>query len=113
MGDKKKYQSVLEAAYGGRIDVEENSREQLEDAFPSSTNKENPQRGGPKLHRERNGRPARDPPNAEAAGPVRLAIRPPINRLGDSQRGRAVGRVIDYPRLSLCINTSSIYNSRA
>ena len=50
MGDKKKYQSVLEAAYGGRIDDEENSRlmqsyrktiwEKFENAFPSNNKKE-------------------------------------------------------------------------
>ena len=51
MGDKKKYQSVLEAAYGGRIDDEENSRlmqsyrktiwEKFDEAFASNNKKEN------------------------------------------------------------------------
>ena len=46
MGDQQRYQSVLEHAYGGRIDDEENSRlmqsyrktiwEQFEEAFPSN-----------------------------------------------------------------------------
>ena len=50
MGDKEQYQSVLEAAYGGRIDDEENSRlmqsyrktiwEQFPNAFPSNNKKE-------------------------------------------------------------------------
>ena len=87
MGDKKRYQSVLEHAYGGRIEDEENSRlmqsyrktiwEQFEDAFPSNNKKENLQRGGPRPRRERAGRPPQDPPALEAEGPATIAIRPP------------------------------------
>ena len=68
MGDKKKYESVLEAAHGGRIDDEEKSRlmqsyrkivwEQFEEAFPSNNKLENMQRGEPRPRRERGGRPA-------------------------------------------------------
>ena len=68
MGDKKKYESVLKAAYGGRIDDEENSRlmqsyrkivwEKFEEAFPSNNKRENIQRGWPRPRRERGGRPA-------------------------------------------------------
>ena len=68
MGDKKKYESVLEAAHGGRIDDEEKSRlmqsyrkivwEQFEEAFPSNNKLENIQRGEPRPRRERGGRPA-------------------------------------------------------
>ena len=86
MGDKKKYQSVLEHAYGGRIDDEENSRlmqsyrktiwEQFEEAFPSNNKKENLQRGGPRPRRERNGRNPRNPQAVEE-GPANIAIRPP------------------------------------
>ena len=87
MGDKKRYQSVLEHAYGGRIDDEENSRlmqsyrktiwEQFEEAFPSNNKKENIQRGGPRARRERVGRPPRNPPPLEAEGPATIAVRPP------------------------------------
>ena len=62
-GDEKRYQSVLEHAYGGRIDDEENihlmqsykktSKEQFEGAFPSKNNEENIQRGGRRPRRER------------------------------------------------------------
>ena len=87
MGDKKKYQSVLEAAYGGRIDDEENSRlmqsyrktiwEQFEDAFPSNNKQENLKRGGPRPRRERAGQPIRNTANQEPEGPARVEIRPP------------------------------------
>ena len=72
MGDKKKYQSVLVAAYGGRIDDEENSRlmqsyrktiwEKFEEAFPSNNKAANIQRGGPRPRRERAGRHAQPSP---------------------------------------------------
>ena len=64
IGDKKKYVLVLEAAYGGRIDDEENSRlmlsyrktiwEKFPDAFPSNNRRENMQRrNGPRPRRDR------------------------------------------------------------
>ena len=66
MGDKKKYLSVLEDAYGEKIDDEENSRlmqsyriciwEEFPGAFPSSNKKTNLQRGGKK----RPGKPQRN-----------------------------------------------------
>ena len=87
MGDKKLYQSVLEAAYGGRIDDEENSRlmqsyrktiwEKFEEAFPSNNKKENIQRGGPRPRRERNGRQGRNQHGVSEAGPTPFAIGPP------------------------------------
>ena len=87
MGDKKKYQSVLEHAYGGRIDDEENSRlmqsyrktiwEQFEEAFPSNNKKENLQRGGPRPRRDRAGRNPRNAQAVEGEGPANIAVRPP------------------------------------
>ena len=87
LSNRKKYHSVLEEAYGGKIDDEENSRlmqsfrktiwEKFDGAFPSNNKKENLQRGGPRPRRERPGRPARPPPAEEPPNSVAMAIRPP------------------------------------
>ena len=87
MGDKKKYKSVLEPVYSGRIDDGENSRlmqshtktvwEHFGDALLSDTKVENHQRGRPRPRREMNRRPAHDFQHTVAIGPVRVAIRPP------------------------------------
>ena len=66
LGNKKKYSSVLQAAWVETINDEENSRqmqsyrktvwEKFPGAFPSNNKKENVQRGGPRPRRERNSR---------------------------------------------------------
>ena len=63
IGDKKKYQAVLQKTYGRRINDEENSRlmqsyrkviwPEFEDAFPSNNKAENIRRGHTRPRRER------------------------------------------------------------
>ena len=84
--DKKKYMSVLEAAYGGRINDEEISRlmqsyskiifEKFENAFASNNKKDNDRRSRPRARRERPGRQDRNQHGgSEESSP--LAIGPP------------------------------------
>ena len=84
LGNKKKYCSVLQAAWGEPIDDEENSRlmqsyrksvwDKFPGAFPSNNKKENIQRGGPRPRRERN-RESR--PRREAETVAKVITPPP------------------------------------
>ena len=90
MGDKKKYHLVLEHAYGGKIDDEENSRlmqsyrktlwekfGKIGGAFLSNNKIENLARGGPRPRRERrargqSGQSGRRPPRGTITQPPGL-----------------------------------------